>query len=131
MATRSAPRQPEGVHGRDAGREGQVVPGDDRGRVAIVGEPGLQPREPLVAERAVVAADLRGVAADQAQRTAARHVAVVLARALGDGERQREAPAQAAARSSWLPASTACTGMVSAEQQPADALVLARASRAR
>ena len=120
------PRQAERVHGRDAGRQRQVVHGHDRGRVAILGEPGLQPREPLGAERAVVAAGLRGVAADEPQRTAARHVAVVLARGVGDGERQREALAQR--RAIVVVAGEHVHRHRQRREQLAGALVLARAA---
>ena len=65
------------------------------GRLAVLGQARVEPRQALVAETRPRRGRARVVSTgDEAQRTAARRVAVVLARALGVGERQREARAQ-------------------------------------
>ena len=93
----------------------------------LLGQPRLQPRQALGAERAVVAAGICVVStADEAQRTAARRVAVVLARGLGVGERQREARAQR--RAIVVVAGEHVDRHRQRGEQLADALVLARAA---
>ena len=94
----------------------------------LLGQARVEPGQALGAETALDAARIGGVDGDHAQRPAARGVAVVLA-----GRRRRRASGKAArrlSRSSWLPQST-WTGIVSADEQLADALVLVRDARAR
>ena len=91
----------------------QVVHGDDRRRLAILGQPRVEPRQALRAEGAV---DAAGIAWCRRRRAAADRSAS----RSGSPRSVPAAPAGAgsscaqASRSSWLPAST-CTGMVSGD----------------
>ena len=132
--SRPAPRdrrrgRPIASHSRDAEQQRRMVHGHDgrasRGSSARRASSQARRSAP---RRALDAARIGGVDGDEAQRPAARGVAVVLAGHVV--VEQREGSRAALSRSSWLPPST-WTGIAQRREQLADALVLARDARAR
>ena len=114
--------QADRVPGRDAEQQRRMVHGHDGRRLAVLGQARVEPGQALGAQAALDAARIawcrrrRGAAGRSAPRSGSRSPS------------RRRAPGSSRAapsRSSWLPPST-WTGMASADEQLAHALVLVR-----